>query len=230
MFLGHFAVGLAGKAAAPKPSLGTLFMAAQFLDLLWPTLLMLNLEQAMISPEPGVLVPLKFTNYPISHSLLLVLGWGLLFGVVYWLIKKDTRSAIILGLLVVSHWLLDLIVHVPDLPLYPGDAPMLGLGLWTSTTATILAESLLFILGLWLYLRNTKAKNKTGIYSFWALIIFLVVIYFMNLFGPVPPSMDAVAWGGQMQWLLIIWAYWADRNRETINYSSVSSQTIMPAL
>ncbi|MER2998103.1 hypothetical protein [Pontibacter populi] len=228
MFLGHFAVGLAGKAAAPKPSLGTLFLAAQFLDLLWPTLLMLNLEQAMISPNPDVLVPLKFTSYPISHSLLLVLGWGLLFGLVYWLIKKDTRSAVVLGLLVVSHWLLDLIVHVPDLPLYPGDAPKLGLGLWTSTIATIVVEGLLFIVCLWLYLRTTKAKNKTGIYSFWALITFLVVIHFMNLFGPVPPSMEAVAWGGQMQWLLIIWAYWADRNRETINYSS--APTIAPAV
>jgi FtsH-binding integral membrane protein len=229
MFLGHFAVGLAGKAAAPKPSLGTLFLAAQFLDLLWPTLLMLNLEQAMISPEPGVLVPLKFTNYPISHSLLLVLGWGLLFGLVYWLIKKDTRSAVILGLLVVSHWFIDLIVHVPDLPLYPGDAPMLGLGLWTSTIATIALEILLFIVGLWLYLKTTKAKNKTGNYSFWALVVFLVVIYFMNLFGPVPPNMEAVAWGGQMQWLLVIWAYWADHNRETINYSASDHQTIAPA-
>jgi FtsH-binding integral membrane protein len=229
MFLGHFAAGLAGKAAAPKSSLGTLFLAAQFLDLLWPTLLLLNLEQAIISPEPGVLVPLKFTHYPISHSMLMALGWGLLFGLVYWLIKKDTRSAVVLGLLVVSHWLLDFIVHVPDLPLYPGDAPMLGLGLWTSTIATIAVESLLFIVGLWLYLRTTRANNKTGNYSFWALVVFLVVIYFMNLFGPVPPSMEAVAWGGQMQWLLIIWAYWADRNRETINYSASDHQTIAPA-
>ncbi|HEY4651274.1 MAG TPA: hypothetical protein VIG72_07655 [Pontibacter sp.] len=221
MFIGHFAVGLAGKAIAPKPSLGTLFLAAQFLDLLWPTLLLLNLEHAQIAPEPGVLVPLKFTHYPISHSLLLVLGWGLLFGLVYWLIRKDTRSAVVLGLLVVSHWFIDLIVHVPDLPLYPGDSPMLGLGLWTSTTGTIVLEMLLFIVGLWLYLRHTRARNKTGNYSFWALVLFLVIVYFMNLFGPVPPSMEAVAWGGQMQWLLIIWAYWADRNREAVPHGNV---------
>jgi hypothetical protein len=215
MFLGHFAVGLAGKAAAPKPSLGTLFLAAQFLDLLWPTLLMLDLEHAQIAPTPGILVPLKFTDYPISHSLLLVLGWGLLFGIVYWQLKKDKRSAFILALLVISHWFLDLIVHVPDLPLYPGNSPYVGLGLWSSTTGTILAEGLLFIGGVWLYFRSTQPKNKTGLYSVWALVVFLVLIHFMNLFGPVPPSMDAVAWGGQLQWLLVFWAYWADHNRET---------------
>ncbi len=223
MFIGHFAVGFAGKAAAPKPSLGTLFLAAQFLDLMWPTLLLLNLEHMQIAPEPGSITPLTFTDYPISHSLLLVLVWAVLFGLVYWLIRKDRRSAVILGLLVVSHWLLDLIVHKPDLPLYPGNSPLLGLGLWSSAAGTILVEGLLFILGVGLYLRSTKAKNKTGSYSLAALVVFLIVIYFLNLFGPPPPSVAAVAWSGQLQWIFIFWAYWIDRNRETKAYNALAA-------
>jgi membrane-bound metal-dependent hydrolase YbcI (DUF457 family) len=222
MFIGHFALGFAGKAAAPKASLGTLFLAAQFLDLLWPTLLLLNIEHMEIAPEPGKLVPLKFTDYPISHSLLLVLCWGLLFGLVYWLFRKDKKSAVILGLLVISHWFLDLLVHAPDLPLYPGNSPLLGLGLWNSTIGTVMAEGLLFILAIGLYLRTTKAKNKTGIYSLAMLVVFLIVIYFLNLFGPPPPSITAVAWSGQLQWIFILWAYWIDRNRETTLKAAVA--------
>ncbi|MFD3002149.1 metal-dependent hydrolase [Pontibacter toksunensis] len=154
-----------------------------------------------------------FTNYPFSHSLLFVLGWGFLFALVYWLFRKDIKTSVVLGLLVVSHWLLDLIVHVPDLPLYPGSSLLLGFGLWNSIAGTLLLEGLLFLLGVWLYLRTTWAEAKTGLYSLWALIIFLVLVHGANLFGPPPHSMSAVAWAGQLQWLFVGWAYWADRNR-----------------
>ena len=209
MFIGHFAAGFAGKAVAPKASLGTLFLAAQFLDLLWPTLLLLNLEHAIVAPAPGKLTPLDFTHYPISHSLLLVLGWGLLFGLAYWLLQKDRKTALVLGLLVVSHWFLDLVVHVPDLPLWPGDSPLVGLGLWNSMPGTLLVEGLLFAGGLWLYLRTKAAK--TTAYALWALVIFLVLVYIANVFGPPPTDMTAVAWAAQLQWILVLWAYWADR-------------------
>ncbi|GAB3534308.1 hypothetical protein GCM10027443_21180 [Pontibacter brevis] len=188
MFIGHFAAGFAGKAAAPKASLGTLFLGAQFLDLLWPTLLLLNLEHATINPAPGNPVPIAFTNYPISHSLVLVLGWGLLFALVHWLFQKDVKTALVLGLLVVSHWFLDLIVHLPDLPLYPGNSPRVGFGLWNSMGGTLLLEGLLFLFGLWLYLRTTWAEGRTGLYSLWALIVFLVLVHGANLFGPPPAS------------------------------------------
>lgn len=213
MFIGHFAAGFAGKAAAPKASLGTLFLAAQFLDLLWPTLLLLNLEYASISSSPDRPVPLEFTDYPISHSLLMAIGWGLLFTLVYWFFKRDMKTALVLGLLVVSHWLLDLIVHLPDLPLYPGSSTLVGFGLWNSMAGTLLVEGSLFLLGVWLYLRTTWTEAKTGFYALWALILFLVVIHSANLFGPPPTSITAVAWVGQLQWLFVLWAYWADRNR-----------------
>ncbi|WP_224996195.1 hypothetical protein [Cesiribacter sp. SM1] len=213
MFIGHFAVGFGAKQAQPTISLGTLFLAAQWLDLLWPTLLLLGVEQVTISPGITVVNPLDFTHYPISHSLLMVMVWSMLFGLGYWLLKKNRIGAVILGLCVLSHWLLDVIMHRPDLPLYPGDAPMLGLGLWNSLWGTILVEGLCFAVGLALYIRATRAKNKKGIFGLWSLAAFLVVIQFGNLFGPPPPDVAGIAWAGHLQWLFVLWAYWIDRNR-----------------
>ncbi len=98
MFIGHFAVGLGAKAARPAISLGTLFLSAQLLDLLWPTFLLLGWEQVAIVPGITVVTPLDFTFYPISHSLLVVLGWSLLAGGLYWLFAKSKQGALIIGL------------------------------------------------------------------------------------------------------------------------------------
>lgn len=214
MFLGHFAVGLGAKAATPRPSLGTLFLASQFVDLLWPALLLLGIERAEIEPGITTVTPLNFVSYPITHSLLMVCVWGLLFGGVYWMIRKDVRSAVVLGLCVVSHWVLDLVVHRPDLPLVPGGAEKAGFGLWNSLGGTLLVEGLLFAVGVWLYVRVTRSENRVGRYALWALVAFLVVVYTMNVFGPPPPDMTTVAWVGQSMWLLVAWGYWIDRNRQ----------------
>lgn len=112
MFIGHFGVGLGAKKAAPKVSLGTLFMACQFLDLLWPTFLLLGWETVKIDPDNTVLTPLDFTSYPISHSLLMSCVWGFIFGLVYFIIRKDLKNSVILGLLVISHWVLDFLFTV----------------------------------------------------------------------------------------------------------------------
>lgn len=97
MFIGHFAVAFAAKKVQPKISLGTLFLAAQFPDLLWPTLLLLGVEKVVIAPNPAISIQLAFISYPYSHSLLMVLVWGVLFGIVYWLFKKNTMGAVLLG-------------------------------------------------------------------------------------------------------------------------------------
>ena len=120
MFIGHFAAGMAAKKIQPTLSLGTLFLAAQFLDLLWPTLLLLGIEHVIISPGISKMTPLDFVDYPISHSLLVVIIWSLLFGVGFFLFTRNRIGALLLSGLVLSHWVLDLIVHIPDLPLYPG--------------------------------------------------------------------------------------------------------------
>lgn len=213
MFLGHFGLGLATKAAAPRVSLGTLFLAAQWVDLLWPTLLLVGLERVEIAPGATRVTPLDFVSYPISHSLVAVVGWGLLFGGVYWAARRFARGAVAVAALVVSHWVLDLVVHRPDLPLAPGGGARLGLGLWDSLPATLAVELALFAAGLALYLRRTRAADRTGSLALWGLVAFLLLIYVANLLGPPPPSAAAVAWAGHAQWLLVAWAYWVDRHR-----------------
>ncbi len=210
MFIGHFAVGMAGKKIEPAISLGTLFLAAQFLDLLWPTLLLLDVEHVSIEPGVSKVTPLAFTDYPISHSLLVVLGWSIVFGVVYFLITKNKQGSILLGALVLSHWILDVIVHIPDLPLYPGDSPKIGLGLWNSMTLTVLVEGIVFIAGILVYINTKRTLNEKVNWRFWSLVIFLMIIHIVNFVGPPPPSVAAIAWAGHLQWLFIPWAWWAD--------------------
>lgn len=223
MFIGHFAVGFAAKKLHSKPSLGTYFLAAQFLDLLWPSLLLLGVEKVALSP--GGPVPLSFTHYPVSHSLLAVVGWAVLIGSLYFLVKRNKRAAAVMGLCVLSHWVLDLLVHLPDLPLYPGATSLYGLGLWKLKMVELVIELLLFAAGVVLYFKTTTAKNKTGIYATVALILFLVVIHLLNAFGPPPTSVTAVAWAGQLQWLIVLWGYWVDRNRAGIHNQSAASAT-----
>ncbi|MCZ6673329.1 MAG: hypothetical protein O7C75_10370 [Verrucomicrobia bacterium] len=215
MFIGHFGIGLGVKALDQRISLGTLFLAAQFVDLLWPSLLLLGVETVEIEPGITKLTPLNFVSYPISHSLLMTIVWGLLFGLTYWQLRKNLKGALILGLCVLTHWFLDFVVHRPDLPLHPGESLMVGLGLWNSVAGTLVVEGLLFVIGILVYLRVTKAKNRAGVLGFWGLIAFLTVITISNFVGPPPPSATAVAWVSQAQWILIIWAYWIDMNRQT---------------
>ena len=214
MFIGHFGVGLAAKKVATKTSLGTLFLATQFIDLLWPLFLIFGIEQVKIDPGNTAFTPFDFVLYPYSHSLIAVLFWSLIFGSIYFLIKKDLKTSIWLGVLVLSHWILDFITHRPDLPLLIGSSsPMVGLGIWNSVIATILIEGGIFILGVYLFIKITKARNKIGFYSFWSLIIFLILIYGMNLLGPPPESVDAIGYVGLSQWLIIAWGYWIGKNR-----------------
>ena len=212
MVLGHFGVGFGAKKYAPKVSLGTLFIAVLWADLLWPVLLLFDVEKITLNPG-NPKFPINFTSYPITHSLLMQLVWGFIFGLLYWLFKKDTRGALILGLCVVSHWVLDLIVHAPDLPLFPGDSPKVGLGLWDSPIAAQVAEGLIFIIGLVIYLKATRAKNTTGKWSLWLLVILLVLNQVAGRLSPLPPSAHAIGWAAQYQWIFVLLGYWVDRNR-----------------
>ncbi len=214
MFIGHYGVAFAGKKIDDKPSLGTLFLAAQFLDVLWPVFILVGLERVAIDPLPRRFLTLHFTSYPYSHSLVAAIFWSLVFAIVYYFIKKNLRVSVVLGALVFSHWVLDLIVHVPDLPLIPGSEIKVGLGLWNSTAWTIIVEGIIFVFGILLYVRSTRAKNLWGNIALWSLIIFLVFAYIMNLISPPPPSVTALGIVGLSQWLIIAWAYWADKNRE----------------
>jgi hypothetical protein len=136
MFIGHFGVGFGAKSAAPETSLGTLFLASQFIDLLWPTLLLLGVEKVRIVTGITRVTPLDFEHFPVSHSLLAVIGWAVLMTVIYQLVNRYSRGAIVLGFLVICHWFLDLIVHRPDLSLAPGSNIRVGFDLWESLPAT----------------------------------------------------------------------------------------------
>jgi len=216
MFIGHFGVGLAAKKVDPKPSLGTLFMASQFIDLLWPLFLLLGLERVEIDPGNTAFTPLNFIYYPFSHSFLGVLVWAVLFGSVYFLIRKNIKTSLLMGGLVLSHWVLDLFTHRPDLLLIPGMDIKAGLGLWNSVALTILIEGAIYVLGIWYYVRLTKALNKTGKWSMWGLFVFLSVVYVLNVFGPPPPTVESIAYAGLSLWLIVAWAYWVDHNRSAL--------------
>jgi hypothetical protein len=211
MFIGHFAAGMVAKKIQPTLSLGALFFAAQFLDLLWPTLLLLGIEHVIISPGISKMTPLDFVDYPISHSLLVVIVWSLLFGAGFFLFTRNRIGALILSGLVLSHWVLDVIVHIPDLPLYPGPSPKFGLGLWNSPFLTVLIEGTIFIVGIILYVNTKKKENQRITWKFWSLIAFLIIIYTMNFVGPPPPNVLMIAMAGHLQWLFVLWGWWADK-------------------
>jgi hypothetical protein len=215
MFIGHYAVALAAKSAAPKVSLGTLFLSVQLLDLMWPILLLLGLEHVRIQPGNTAFTPLDLYDYPISHSLLMVLLWSVLFAVIYNVARRYTRGAWILSAGVFSHWVLDFITHRPDMPLSPWSQVKVGLGLWNSVPATIVVEGILFFVGVVLYLRSTTALDRTGRYACWSLIGFLILSWIINMFSPPPPSETALAFGALAFWLIVPWGYWIDRHRST---------------
>lgn len=215
MFIGHFAAGFAAKPLAPRVSLGTAFLAAQFIDLLWPTLLLLGVESVRIA-DTGIAVPLVFEHYPVSHSLLAVVGWAIALAAVHAFFRRSARAALVLAALVASHWVLDLVVHVPDLPLAPGGGPKLGLGLWRWPIATLALEAALFAGAVWLYARCTRPLDATGRWALVGLVALLAAIHVGNVFGPPPPDVAAVAWVGQAQWLLVAWGYWVDRHRRSL--------------
>lgn len=208
MFLGHYAVAFAAKRAAPATSLGMLFLAAVFIDLLWPVLLLAGVEGAHIDPAIRGLSPLVFEHYPVSHSLLLVGVWALLLAAAGGVALRDRRGALVVGALVASHWLLDAIVHRPDLLLVPGGSVAVGLGLWNAPLASAIVELGLFGGGLLLYLRATRGQKRGPLAALCAL---LLAIFAADLLGPPPPSMTAVAVAGLAQWLLVAAGWWVDR-------------------
>jgi membrane-bound metal-dependent hydrolase YbcI (DUF457 family) len=214
MFIGHYAVGLASKRVAPKASLGVLIAAPQLLDMLWPIFLLLGWEHVQIHRGDTKFTPLEFVSYPYSHSLLMSILWGVILAALYWILKRDGKSALVIAASVVSHWILDFVTHRPDLPLAPWSDVKLGLGLWNSVSGTIVVESLMFAAGVWIYWKFTDPMDRIGTIAFWAFVIFLVVSYAASILGPPPPSVTALAWGSLAIWMFPFWAGWFDRHRK----------------
>ncbi len=216
MFVGHFGLAFAAKRASPRSSLATLFAATAFLDLVWPVLVLAGIEKVRIEPGITAFSPFDFVSYPWSHSAAMALLWSVLFGGVVLAATRDRASALVSGALVFSHWVLDLIVHRPDLPLWPG-GPRVGLGLWYSVAATLAVEGALFVAGVWIYSTATQARDRIGRWALGALIVFLAAAYLSGLDGSPPPSPAAVAWVGVAAVVILLpWAAWIDRHRVVV--------------
>jgi membrane-bound metal-dependent hydrolase YbcI (DUF457 family) len=213
VFIGHAAVALAAKPLLPRINLALPLAAAFWIDMVWPVLLLAGVEQVRIDPGNTAFTPLDFVHYPWTHSLAAAVAWSVLFAAVcYRMVGK--HASIILAPLVFSHWVLDVLTHRADMPLFPGSETMLGFGLWNSVAATLVIECAMFAAGVWIYVRSAPSRDRIGTFAFWGLIGFLALAYFANVFGPPPPNEQAIAIAGIAGGALFtVWAWWADRHR-----------------
>src|SRR6266511_729478 len=161
MFLGHFGLAMAAKKVAPRPSLGTLVLAAQLIDGVWPLFVLIGWEKVEIQPGITAVVPLLFVSYPYTHSLVAGIVWAALLASGYYALRRDWSGAGWIAALVLSHWVLDVISHRPDVPVWPG-GPKIGLGLWNSLSATLVVEFALFMFDAWTYARVMRARGRLG--------------------------------------------------------------------
>lgn len=213
MFLGHYAVGLAAKKFAPEASLGALIAAPILLDLLWPIFLLLGWEHVSIIPNGNPFLRLQFDSYPISHGLVAVIAWATLFASLYFGTTRYLQGTIVVWLGVVSHWVLDYVVHVPDLQL-AARSNVYGLGLWRHRWITLVVEIALFAVGVWIYQKQMRPKDKIGLYGFLAFVGVLILAYAGVVFGPPPPSVRKLAGLALITWLMVPWAWWFDTHHE----------------
>lgn len=225
MFLGHFGVAFAVKRAVPEVKLGTAILAATFLDVIWPLFVAAGIEVVRIVPGNLPLVPLRFVSYPFSHSLAMAVLWGGLFAAAYAWRGGSRRVASWLGVLVVSHWFLDLIVHDADLQLFPEVDIYVGLHLWESVPGTLLVEGLIFAVGIALYLSATRARNGIGVWGLVALVALLLISYVAASFGQPPTSIAMIVIASLIGIAITLaLAYWVDGHREPTGTSSIEGK------
>jgi len=212
MFTGHLAIGFAGKQIEPKISLGTWMTAVMLADLLAFVFMMGGIER--FRPVSGVASNRMLGEIPYSHSLFMDALWALLFAVGFYLWRRSIGGALLLFGAVLSHWILDVVSHRPDMALAPGVKPLLGLGLWNSILATVLVEGGAWLAALILYVRATKRKNWLGELAFWLGIALLTVSWLGNITAGIDPNPIRAGVNGLVFFsLMIAWAYWMNRAR-----------------
>lgn len=214
MLVGHLAAGFIGKRIEPRVSLGVWVMAALLADFIFFPLLLAGIEKVTLVPDVA-------TNQVIghdigySHSLAMLMIWGALFAAAYFWRKRYPRGTWLVFLVVLSHWLLDVISHRPDMPLAPGSHTVLGLGLWNSIPATLIVEGGLWLLAVVLYARVTPAKGRLGFFAFWIGVILLTLVWFGNINAGMEPNPVVGGIGGLVSFSLVTaWAFWIDRLRQ----------------
>lgn len=221
MFVGHYGVSLGVRPRAPRLSLGVLFLAVQFLDIVFAILVLAGVEKMRIVPGFTAFNPYDLYRMPYSHSLLGSLVLSVLVGAggFLWLRRHPLRqrftTAAILGAAVFSHFLLDVPMHTADLPLGPGaGSPKIGLGLWNHRVASIAAEFVVLVAGGVLYLRSSRARTQgariaTGVFG-----AVLVALTLATPFMPDPPRPSSFGVQALVFYLaLAAAAEWIDRRR-----------------
>ncbi len=216
MFIGHFGVGFGLKRLAPRVSLALLIAATVWADILWTIFLLLGWEHARVSVGDTRWTPLELYDYPWSHSLVFLLLWATALAIVYRAYRSDLVGTAAIWIGMVSHWVLDWLTHRPDMPLYL-NGPKYGLGLWNSISGTLIVEVPLFIAGVWLYARCTRARDRIGQFGFWAYVATLLLLYVADRFSGPPGNMREVASSAFVATLILLaWPWWFDRHRESI--------------
>ena len=186
MFIGHFSVALAAGASRKAPSLGTLFVASQLVDLGFFSLMIVGIEKMRFLPGATVMNPMDLYFMPYTHGLIGASLWALGFGAVIWLLTRRTAAAAIGAAVVFSHWLLDLLTHRPDLAM--PDGSKVGVGLWNHPMIEMPLEIGITLAAAWLYARATEPKRPAGRWSLWWLMAILLIMQAVNWFGPVAPK------------------------------------------
>lgn len=215
MFMGHYAPALAIKAARPVLPLWLLFVAVQLVDAAWAVLVVLGIEKVRIVPGITASNPLDLYYMPYTHSLVAALLWSVAAALL-WRLLPRARSwpvAAWVGVAVLSHWVLDLLVHRPDLPLYD-NVMKVGFGLWNFPMLALALEAVLFFGCMFLYFRRTRAIGTFGRYAMPIFGLVLLAFQAALVFGPPPPSPTAAAVSALVAYAAVTAVgYWLDRQR-----------------
>ena len=218
MFIGHYAASLALKKFEKRASLGVLFLAVQFVDILFFPFILLGIERMNIVENFTQSTHFELEYMPYTHSLLASILWaGAAYTLFRWVIVKNNSVALVVALAVFSHWLFDLIVHTPDLPLWSDASPKLGFGLWNSAIATFALEGVLLVSALWLYLRSTSATTAVGKYGMSVFVILLLLVNVVNIFGPPmgDSKLGLAIFALTSYFLFAAVAFWLDTKRSS---------------
>jgi hypothetical protein len=211
MLVGHYAVGFFGKKLAPNASLGVFVLAAMAADILWCVFLMAGVEHVEFTSGRGAGQYFKAVNIGFSHGLAMDLLWGVLLAAGVYLFNRYARGAVIVFLAVLSHWVLDVVSHRPDMPIGLGPGPRLGLGMWTSVPATLLVEGGFWIIALIVYARSHVFLSRVRLWGFWVGSLILTLIWFGNVTGPPPADPRSAPIVSLFIFSIsIVWAYWID--------------------
>ncbi|MGE5110213.1 MAG: hypothetical protein ACM3JB_05095 [Acidobacteriaceae bacterium] len=216
VLVGHVAAGMIAKRIEPKVSLGTFVLAAMLADLLWCIFMLAGVEHVHYGVGMGTANYVTDSNTPFSHGLLTNMLWAGLFAVAFFVKRHYWRGTLLILAVVLSHWILDFISN-REMPLVPGMSKVFGLDLWASTPLTLVVEGGLWLVGIIVYLRQTPASSRIGVYGFWFVAALITLVWYNNIAGPPPPNPNSAPIFALILFSLIVaWAYWMNRARSLL--------------